>query len=211
MPQPYIVGDSSPFLKRVLIPFWVLRILIMLLQIALYVLIVTGLSVYKDDSRRLFDEYHTKLAYNTVLAVSCVIMGITAVCLILDIVCIIKRARRTLSPAFFLGVNASQSLFYTVSFVLSMIGPRRNAAAYVVQVIILLSFLGLLVYAAIVFRQYRKGSLRGTYAPAHNPDAHKLIPAEYSQSTTYGQAYPQEYPKAAHYDGSSQAYSGQAY
>ncbi|KAK3997902.1 pH-response regulator protein palF/prr-3 [Cladorrhinum sp. PSN332] len=214
MPQAYIVGDSSPFLKRVLIPFWVIRIIIMLIQIAIYALLVAGLGIYKDDSRRLFDEYNTKLAYNTVLAVACVIMGITLLCLILDIVCIIKRARRTLSPGFFLGANVSQSLFYTVSFILGMIGARPNAITAVVQVIILLSFLGLLIYASVVFHQYRKGALRGNYAPAHNPESHKLVSTGntgFPQSTPYGQDYPQEYPKATYYDGASQAYSGQAY
>ena len=137
MTAPFIVGDSSPFLKRVLIPFWVVRILIMIIQIAVYALLVAGLSIYEDDSRRLFDEYHTKLSYRTVLAVSCVIMAVILLCLILDLVCIIQRARRTLSPSFFLGVNVTQSLFYTVSFILGMINARPSAVYAVVQVLIL--------------------------------------------------------------------------
>ena|SRR5689334_9897446 len=137
MSRPYIVGDSSPFLKRVLIPFWVVRILIMLIYIAVFGILVTGLSVYKDRIDRLVDEYNTTLNYNAVLAVACIIMAITIVCLILDIVCIIKRARRTLTPPFFLGVNIAQSIIFLVEFILSMIGPRPGTLTIIVGVLIL--------------------------------------------------------------------------
>jgi hypothetical protein len=135
--RPYIVGDSSPFLKRVLIPFWIIRILIMIVQIGIYALLVAGLGVFKDDIDRLYAQYNTKLEYNTVLAVSCIIMAIVLLCLILDLVCIIKRARRTLSPGFFLGVNITQSIFYVVNFILTMIGARNGAIAIVISVVIL--------------------------------------------------------------------------
>lgn len=137
MAPPYIVGDSSPFLKRVLIPFWVVRILVMLVQIGLYALVVTGLGVFKDDVQKLYDEYNTHLAYETVLAVSCVIMVIILLCLILDLVCIIMRARRTLSPPFFLGVNITQSVFYVVNFVLTMVNAHNGVLSIVIGVIIL--------------------------------------------------------------------------
>jgi len=175
MSRPYVVGDSSPFLKRVLIPFWVVRILIMLVQIALYVLVITGLSVFKDDIERLYDEYHTTLQYDAVLAVSCVIMAIVLLCLILDIVCIIMRAKRRLTPKFFLSVNIIQSVFYVVNFALTMAGPRNGILSVVISVLILLSFLGLLIYASVVYHQYRTGSLRGTYVQANNPEVHKLV------------------------------------
>lgn len=137
MSPPYVVGDSSPFLKRVLIPFWVIRILIMVIQIALYGLVVAGLGVFKDDVKRLSYEYNTNLNYDAVLATSCIIMVIILICLILDIVCIIMRARRTLSPRFFLGVNITQSVFYVVNFVLTMIGARNGVLSIAIGVVIL--------------------------------------------------------------------------
>lgn len=137
MSPPYVVGDSSPFLKRVLIPFWIIRILIMLVQIGLYALVVAGLGVFKDDVERLYAEYNTKLNYNAVLATSCIIMAIILLCLILDIVCIVKRARRTLSPPFFLGVNIAQSVFYIVNFILTVIGARNGALSIGIGVLIL--------------------------------------------------------------------------
>ena len=137
MSPPYVVGDSSPFLKRVLIPFWVIRILVMLIQIALYGLVIAGLGVFKKDAERLGAEYNTSLDYNAVLAVSCVMMAIILLCLILDIVCIVKRARRTLSPPFFLGVNITQSFFYLINFILSMIGARNGGLSIAIGVFIL--------------------------------------------------------------------------
>jgi hypothetical protein len=137
MSAPYVVGDSSPFLKRVLIPFWIIRIIIMIVQIGLYGLVIAGLGVFKDDIHRLEAEYNTSLNYNAVLAVSCIIMAIILLCLILDIVCIVKRARRTLSPPFFLGVNITQSIFYIVNFILSMVGAHNGALSIGIGVIIL--------------------------------------------------------------------------
>jgi len=226
MSRAFVIGDSSPFLKRVLIPFWVVRILIMLIQIALYAIVITGLSVFKDDIGRLYDEYHTSLNYDAVFAVSCVIMAIILFCLILDIVCIVMRARRRLTPPFFLGVNITQSVFYVVNFALTMAGPRNGVTSIVIGVLILLSFLGLLIYASVVYHQYRTGSLRGTYVQANNPEVHKLVsntgyppisdvPTPPPQKH-HSHSYPQDYPKtatpppSAYYDpqavGQAQAY-----
>ncbi len=137
MSPPYVIGDSSPFLKRVLIPFWIIRIIIMIVLIGLYAVMIAGLGVFKDDLHRLAAQYNTTLSYKAVLATSCVIMGIVFFCLILDIVCIVKRARRTLSPPFFLGVNITQSLFYTTNFVLTMIGAHNGALSIGINVVIL--------------------------------------------------------------------------
>ncbi|EAQ83504.1 hypothetical protein CHGG_09908 [Chaetomium globosum CBS 148.51] len=224
MSRPYVVGDSSPFLKRVLIPFWIVRILIMLVQIGLYALVITGLSVFKDDMERLYAEYHTTLQYDAVLAVSCVIMAIILLCLILDIVCIIMRARRRLTPQFFLTVNIIQSVFYVVNFALTMAGPRNGVLSVVIGVLILLSFLGLLIYASVVYHQYRKGSLRGTYVQANNPEVHNLVadtgyPAVSNipppPQHMYGQDEGITTDKAAYYDrqaiAETNAYSGHSY
>jgi glucan phosphoethanolaminetransferase (alkaline phosphatase superfamily) len=137
MSPPYVVGDSSPFLKRVLIPFWVIRIIIMVIQIGVYGVLIAGLGVFKDDVQRLWNEYNTSLSYDAVLGIAVVILLIVLLCLILDLVCIIKRARRTLSPPFFLGVNIAQSVFYLVNFILSMVGASSGPLAIAISVIIL--------------------------------------------------------------------------
>ena len=131
------VGDS-PFMKRVLIPFWVVRILVMILEIGLYALVLATVAAYKDD----LDDALSDGGYDgsgktitTIIAIEAVIMILIIVCLVLDIVCIVKRARRTLSPKFFLIVNVIQTLFWTIMFILSIIGARQ-ALALVLSIIV---------------------------------------------------------------------------
>jgi hypothetical protein len=130
MTAPFVRRQSSPFLKRVLVPFWILRVLILLIGIALYALTLAALIVFSDDIlnhddiRKFEREYDTRLALSTAKALVGVIMGIQLICLILELACIVKRCRRTLSPGFFLGTNIVQSTFVIVNFALSMVGAR---------------------------------------------------------------------------------------
>lgn len=124
MPDPYIVGDSSPFLKRVLIPFWVIRIIIMLILIALYGLLIGAIAAIPD--RRLKGEYDLTVAKNTVIAIAAVVAVLIIICLILDIVNIVKRARRTLSPKFFLITNVLQTTLWLVYFILMAVGAKSG-------------------------------------------------------------------------------------
>jgi hypothetical protein len=127
MSKHHIVGDESPFLKRVLIPFWVVRDIIMLLEMALYGL---AIGAFVAAKQRLDDElnsqYGTTASATTAVAILAVILVIITVCLALDIVCIVKRSRRTLTPPFFLGVNIAQTAVWTILFILSMIGARTG-------------------------------------------------------------------------------------
>lgn len=163
MTAPFVRKQSSPFVKRILIPFWILRVLILLIGVAVYAVTLAALIVYTDDILKLETEYNTQLALDTLKAVTGVIMGIQFVCLLLEIVCIIKRSRRTLSPGFFLWTNVAQSTFIVVMFVLSMIGAR-TAGGIGISVAILIVFLGFLVYAGVIFHKYRKGELKGNDA-----------------------------------------------
>lgn len=124
MTAPFVRKQSSPFLKRILIPFWILRVLILVIGIAIYALVLAALIVFTDDILKFEDEYGTKLALTTAQAITGVIMGIYLICLLLELVCIVKRCRRTLSPKFFLVTNIMQSLFIIIMFALSMVGAR---------------------------------------------------------------------------------------
>lgn len=86
-----------------------------------------------------------------------------------------------------------------------------------------LSFLGLLIYASVVYHQFRTGSLRG-YVQTSNPEGHNLVANTGYPSypgAAVGTKYPaqqedlHEYPKATYYDGQAvaqaQAYGGQGY
>ena len=123
----YVIGDSSPFLKRVLIPFWVLRILIMVIEIAVVGLLLAALAAWSGDiQRELEDAYGTDSTFAVVTALLVVEMVLVLICLILDIVCIIKRARRTLTPKLFFYTNLAQFIIWLIFFVLMMVGARSG-------------------------------------------------------------------------------------
>lgn len=181
-----VVGDS-PFLKRVLIPFWVVRILFMVIEIGIYGLAIGVLSATKNDIAKLAKDYGLKVNINTAIAILCVIEAIILLCLILDIVSIVKRAQRKLTPRFFLIVNVIQTTFWVVMFIMSMIGANTGLSIGL-NVGILLSFIGLLIYAAIIFHRHRKGTLG--YSRTTNPvETHNLVTAT---------GYPSAYPPAAY-------------
>ncbi|KAM0580737.1 hypothetical protein ACHAO3_001730 [Verticillium nonalfalfae] len=203
------VGDTSPFLKRILIPFWCVRIFVMAINVVVYILAISLVVRYKDDISHFETEFGTNLSPNAVIAIWVVIMIILALCLSLDLVAIIKRARRNLSPKFFLIINVIQTFVWTVLFALSFVGARANAASTAIAVPShSLSFVGLLIYAAIIFHKDRKGTLQ--YAPAVNPatgyEPHAPQPnLHYQQSGAY-----QPYAPQTHAQGGAQ-YAGQAY
>jgi hypothetical protein len=103
---------SSPFLKRVLIPFWVVRLSILLTQIVLNAIILNYLRINSDRQYVPGTE--------PALAVFAALEAVLALCAILDIICIIKRVTRTLTPLFFLITNLLQATIFVVLFVVSM-------------------------------------------------------------------------------------------
>lgn len=137
MPEPYIIGDSSPFLKRVLIPFWVVRIIVMVFAIGVYAFLIWGFS--KFDEYDFSDDFEREYgrAKTTLIAVTAVIMVLITICLLLDILCIIKRSRRTLSPRLFLIVNVLQTTLWVILFIMSMAGGTSSGLAIVIMVIVL--------------------------------------------------------------------------
>lgn len=167
MASQHIVGDSSPFLKRVLIPFWVIRIIVMLIYAAAYVAALAAIGAFSDEiNDALEDEGYERQSFGAVIGVMVVVLVIVVVCLILDIICIIKRSRRTLTPRFFLITNVIQTAVWVVLMGLSLAGAAASAANIIIPIIVLASFIGLLIYASVIFHKSRKGTLRTNYAPA---------------------------------------------
>ncbi|KAK2595866.1 hypothetical protein N8I77_013658 [Diaporthe amygdali] len=199
MASQHVVGDS-PFLKRVLIPFWVIRIIIMLIYAAVYITALAAVGAFSDEiDDALNEEGISRSSVKAIVAVMVVVLVIVLLCLILDILCIIKRSRRTLTPRFFLITNVIQSVVWVVLMGLTLAGSAGSAANIIIPIIILASFLGLLIYASIIFHKSRKGTLKTNYAPA----ATSLEP--YSQNTAYpsysqqqAPPYSSEQPKASY-------------
>lgn len=137
-PQHHNVGDSSPFLKRVLIPFWVIRIIVMLIYAAAYVAALAAIGAFSDEiNDALEDEGYERTSFGAVIGVMVVVLVIVVVCLILDIVCIIKRSRRTLTPRFFLITNVIQTAVWVVLMGLSLAGAAASAANIIIPLIVL--------------------------------------------------------------------------
>ncbi|KAH8883798.1 hypothetical protein GQ53DRAFT_420183 [Thozetella sp. PMI_491] len=216
MSRQHVVGDS-PFLKRVLIPFWVVRILIMVIEIGIYGLAIGVISASRNNLTKLYNDYGIKSSVDSIIAILCVVEVIIVLCLVLDIVTIVKRAQRKLSPRLFLIVNVIQTTFWLIMFILSMIGAK-TALSVGLNVFCLLSFIGLLIYAAVIFHQDRKGKFRGAYARTDNPiESHGLVhqtalPGSYPPPPPFTHVEPQ---KPEQYYGSQpynvQPYNGQAY
>lgn len=141
----HVPGDESPFLKRILVPFWVVRIFIMGIDVIAYGLVIGVLGAYQnndgnvqsnidaqlEDNESFQDfknKYNVKSTINAAIAVLSIILVLILLCLVLDFVCIFKRSRRTLTPKFFLVVNVVQTTFWTVMFVLSFFGAYTSFA-----------------------------------------------------------------------------------
>lgn len=178
MASQHVVGDS-PFLKRVLVPFWVIRIIIMLIYAAVYIAALAVLGAFSDDiNDALEDDGYERSSLGAVIGVMVVVLVVVLVCLILDVLCIIKRSRRTLSPRFFLITNVIQTTVWVVLMGLTLAGAA-SGASIIIAVIILASFIGLLIYASVIFHKSRKGALNTTSAPS----GAGMEP--YNQSTAY--------------------------
>ncbi|KAK3485584.1 uncharacterized protein B0T23DRAFT_50720 [Neurospora hispaniola] len=200
-PPPYVVGDSSPFLKRVIIPFWVFRVIIMVLELGACGLVIAAITLQQDDLESDFGDTTVK----TAIAIVAVCMMLVFLCLVLDIVCIIKRGRRTLSPKFFLITNVVQTTTWVVLIILAVIGAR-TAATIILAIVILISFVGMLIYASIIYHRFRKGDLNpgaggNGYVKAVNPAINQGF---YAEDTAYAsQAYAiQAEPSAQKYPAS---------
>lgn len=83
----------------------------MVVEIAIYAFAVGIIASNKKNYQHI---YTRSLAFLAVIEI------ILVLCLLLDITCIIKRARRTLSPRFFFATNLIQTVIFVVLFVLSM-------------------------------------------------------------------------------------------
>jgi len=137
MPDPYIIGDSSPFLKRVLVPFWVVRIIVMVCAIGVYAFLLWGVSrISEYDFGGEFESEYVGRAKSTILAIFSIIMILILICLILDIVSIVKRSRRTLSPRYFLISNVIQTVVWLILFILSMIGNPTGLAVAIMVIVL---------------------------------------------------------------------------
>ncbi|KAK8176161.1 hypothetical protein IWX90DRAFT_498817 [Phyllosticta citrichinensis] len=190
--MPRYTHEASPWLRRVLIPFWIIRVVFMLLIAASFGI---GIAVIAKDKNDADDDDDTDTNYNNdrttkisakTIAVVAIFFVLVLVCLILDIVSIVKFARRNLRPKTFLIFNTIQTTFWAAILVIDIVGSikHRSALNFLFALIVLgrrshpsnkharkisALFLGLFIYAVIIYRRSRRDAARGVYAPATNP------------------------------------------
>lgn len=124
--------DTSPFRKLVLVPLWLIRDLVMTINIALLALIIFAFAYAErkgkhDEMGNGWKELRkTGVTAGTVIAVAAVNMAIIMLCLILDLVCLVKRIRHTLTPKFFLVSNSVQTVSSWLSGSASLVAVHRT-------------------------------------------------------------------------------------
>ncbi|EKG10271.1 Cys/Met metabolism pyridoxal phosphate-dependent enzyme [Macrophomina phaseolina MS6] len=175
-------SDTSPWKKRVLLPFWILRDLLTLLIIATYAVILATINADAVDT-----PYNNSNdgGIKAAKAIVGVYMGIFAVSFLLDVYSMIQAARHNLSPRTFLIINVLQTTWWTVIIILIFIGNASYGRAFVpiFSIVCFLLYLGLLIYASIIFhRDRRTRRTGGAYAPTANP-------TNQFSAQAYGQAH----------------------
>ncbi|KAK8219138.1 hypothetical protein IWZ01DRAFT_538664 [Phyllosticta capitalensis] len=176
--MPRYTHDTSPWLKRVLIPFWVIRIILMvLIAISFGVgLAVIAVNAKNDDdndddnsdgTQTNYDDTSTVRIRGGQIATIVVFFVLVLVCLTLDIIAVVKHARHNLRPKTFLIFNAVQTLFWAAVLVIDIVSAvrTRSALSFLFALIVFALFLGLLIYAIVVYRRARRDAARGAYVP----------------------------------------------
>lgn len=142
------------------------------------------------------------------IAVIVVFMLLLVICVLLDVLAILMFARDALKPTTFLIFNVIQTGIWFIVILLDIVAIVRGArwSGLIGSIIVFLSFLGLLIYAAIGYRREKANARRGQYAPAVNPANAQVQPQQFgytatayhSQTSGYIQPQPQpQYPPQA--------------
>jgi len=183
-----VSSSTSPWLKRVLIPFWTIRVLLTLILLALYGLALASTSILEQDYDSNKDAYSSYLSvshrrrqitsstseesfldndpdFGVLFAVLGAFLGVTAIVLILDVTAVILFYNQKPQPKTFLILNCVQTTLCAVLFALSAAGlGSEGAFIFILTIITLAICVGLLIYASVMFHRSRME--RGAYVRA---------------------------------------------
>ncbi|ROT35244.1 hypothetical protein SODALDRAFT_320625 [Sodiomyces alkalinus F11] len=193
-PQTYVYGVSSPFKKRYLLPFWVIRVATMLGNFIVYAFALGFIGQNRSEIDRVSDEFNTLLDVDGIIAVIAVSFVLITLTLGIDVVTIVQRCRRTLTPKFFVIANSAQTAAWVVLLVLSLFGANTGSMI-VLGAITLGAFIALLGYSAIIFSRERRGKIvmlkAGSLPPQHHNN--NSPPSEINYSGAPAAAGPSAY------------------
>ncbi|RAR16569.1 cys met metabolism pyridoxal phosphate-dependent enzyme [Stemphylium lycopersici] len=145
--------------KRILVPFWILRICIMIFIIAAYAYTLRTLKDLKDV---------TEPAVGTTI----IYILFIVIVLLIDVLAILFFLRDALKPANFLSMNCFQTGFWFGVLIVDFVSYHNGGVSSVrlgFAIFVFLTFLVFLIYSIIAYRRAKAAAQRGHYAPAHNP------------------------------------------
>ncbi|KAH7135879.1 hypothetical protein B0J11DRAFT_173827 [Dendryphion nanum] len=179
--------------KRILIPFWVVRIIIMVFSLGTFIWAAVAIS------KNSLDLGYSKPAIGVVVITILLIV----IVLLIDILAILMFVKNKLKPGTFVILNSVGTAFWGVILILEIaaVGTSNgsNGASIGLAVFIFLSFLGLLIYAAVMYHRERKSRKLGHYAPAHNPASPYTNSPYQQQTTAYTPASSDHHDLPEHY------------
>ncbi|KAL3420242.1 hypothetical protein PVAG01_08741 [Phlyctema vagabunda] len=196
MPKTY---SYAPYRKSILIPFWTLQLIFMIAVISLLSL---ALSVLGTDNNLLGSANLSDNLRIATKIVAAVWISLAALCMILTITEIVLFATDRLRPTFFLISNIIKSTIWIGLFILDVIswsstgGRTVSIVSIIIDVILLLSFLGPLMYSSGLChrdRSNRKYSEEAAYAPvepAHETSFNPQRSPEYGHFVTISRNTP---------------------
>ncbi|QDS71731.1 hypothetical protein FKW77_008756 [Venturia effusa] len=161
--NPPMAPAQTQWLKRVLIPFWTIRIIAMALYEVTSILLLVIIT--RDDSGGYIG------GRGRIIGTLVVIMLFIGLCLLFDVLSMIWLCRHSLRPKTFLIFQVIETTIWLVLIVLSFVGLARAGRSrlglsYILQIILLISFVSLLIYASVIYHRARKNARSGGYAPA---------------------------------------------
>ncbi|KAF1363344.1 hypothetical protein EJ07DRAFT_104652 [Lizonia empirigonia] len=176
-----MANQPGTWKKRVLVPFWFLRICIMLFLIGVYAYALRAVNDIGEFAK-------------PAVASIMVFMLFIIICLLIDVLAIVLFMRDALRPGTFLTMNCFQTGFFGGVLIMDLVAVVKgtSAAGIGFSIFVFLTFVGLLIYSAIGYHRAKKQAQRGNYAAAHNP----ALPTAYAP--TYEGAPPYQQNTAYH-------------
>ncbi|KAF1945351.1 hypothetical protein EJ02DRAFT_451647 [Clathrospora elynae] len=164
--------------KRILVPFWIVRIVIMIFIIAAYAWTLRTLKDFKD-------------VVQPAVGLVVVFMLLIIIVLLIDVLAIALFLRDALKPGTFLTMNCFQTGFWAGVLIMDFVAIGRGGSTVGIgfSIFVFLTFLGLLIYSIVGYRRAKLAAQRGQYVPAHNPAA--PAPAGYPPSPYNAPSYQQ--------------------
>jgi hypothetical protein len=177
MSSEKVSSQQSPWLKRVLVPFWIFQFLFMAVEIAVSALALTAAVKLNNDNTTFTttkpdgteETYTNAGTYTVAIAIYVVFMLICILCVLFNFVEIVKFARGTLRAPLYFAFNLTKALIWTILFGLSVSGARSwSVVSVVFNVILWLLFMGTLIYSSVIYHRYRKANKAGS-SPSEQP------------------------------------------